>query len=87
MLYDHIVSSRNTPVERYRSCYHCKVKVPPEDLHGGLCPLCQAKKVVLNYGCHGDPMKHSLSDDRLDILIEAIKIVRDTYMNPVDMRD
>lgn len=86
-LYDSIMSSRNVPVERYRSCYHCKGHFAPEDLHGGLCPLCQAKKIVLNYGCHGDPFEHSLDENRLDVLIEAIRIVRESYEDPCKLYD
>ena len=85
-LYDHMMA-RNVPTERYRSCYHCKGHFRPEDLHSGLCPLCYAKKVVLNYGCHGDPMKHGMDFNRLDILIEAIKLVKDSYEDPIMMYD
>lgn len=85
-LYEHMVAKR-IPAEKYRSCYYCKEHFSPEDLHGGLCPLCQAKKIVLNYGCHGDPVEHTLDNDRLDILIEAIKIVKDTYEDPHMMYD
>ena len=86
-LYDSIMANRNAPVERYRSCYHCRGRFAPEDLHGGLCPLCYAKKIVLNYGCHGDPVGHPLDNDRLDVLIEAIRIVRDSCVDPHMMYD
>jgi hypothetical protein len=85
-LYDHMMA-RHVPSERYRSCYHCKGHFRPEDLHSVLCPLCYAKKVVLNYGCHGDPMKHSMDFNRLDVLIEAIKLVKDSYEEPIMMYD
>lgn len=84
-LYDHMVARRNAITEKYRSCYHCGGRFNPEDLRAGLCPLCQARKIVLNYGCHGDPMKHTLDHDRLDILIEAIRIVKDTFIDPHEL--
>lgn len=86
-LYDHMIQRRNAITEKYRSCYHCKGHFNPDDLQGGLCPLCQAKKVVINYGCKGDPVCNSLDENRLDILIEAIKIIKDSYIDPHERYD
>lgn len=87
MLYDSMMAHRNLPVEHYRSCYQCRKHCHPADLKGGLCPLCQARKIVLNYGCHGDPVGHALDADRLEVLIEAIRIVKDTYEDPHSLYD
>ena len=80
-----MVERKHAVKDKYRSCYQCRGHFGPDMLHGGLCPMCQAKKVVLNYGCYGDPVSHTMDYDRLDILVEAIRIIRESYTDPHDM--
>lgn len=55
-----------------RSCYFCRGKYQKEDLLGGLCPKCQARKLIKNFVCRGDCCKNNCDTERLLMLSEAI---------------
>lgn len=55
-----------------RICYFCREKFHREELYGGLCPMCQAKKLVKNFICHGDCFKNCCDTERLKMLTTTI---------------
>ena len=55
-----------------RICYFCREKFHKEDLFGGLCPACQAKKLVKNFICHGDCCRNCCDKKRLELLSATI---------------
>lgn len=55
-----------------RSCYFCKTKYHKEELCGGLCPHCQARKFIKNFACHGDCYRRCFDAERLKVLETAI---------------
>lgn len=55
-----------------RSCYQCRNKFIQTELSSGICPGCRAKKIVLNFACHGDCLLHCPDPERICILRKAI---------------
>ena len=64
-----------------RSCYFCREKFHKEELFGGLCPKCQARKLIKNFACHGDCCKNCCDTKRLELLASAIEQII-TEKNP-----
>lgn len=59
--------------QNLRSCYFCREKYQKEDLFGGLCPKCQARKLIKNFACRGDCCKNCCDTKRLQLLSNAIE--------------
>lgn len=55
-----------------RACYFCREKYHKEELLGGLCPACQARKLVKNFICRGDCCRNCCDTKRLELLTAAI---------------
>lgn len=51
-----------------RCCYHCRQRFKPEELTSGICPSCQAAKILKNFACYGDCAVCPVSCERLQIL-------------------
>ena len=64
-----------------RSCYFCRENFHKEELFGGLCPSCQARKLIKNFACHGDCCRNCCDNSRLQLLSDAIKQIS-TEKNP-----
>ena len=64
-----------------RACYFCREKYHKEDLLGGLCPKCQARKLIKNFACRGDCCKNCCDTKRLQLLASAIEQII-TEKNP-----
>ena len=59
-----------------RSCYFCREKFEAEELSGGFCPDCHARKLVRNFLCYGDACRNGFNYDRLKYLVRAIDYFR-----------
>lgn len=55
-----------------RRCYQCKERFPRADLTSGICAECRARKIVLNFACHGDCLLHCPDPSRVCLLKKAI---------------
>ena len=55
-----------------KACYFCQHRYPIKDLTSGICPGCQARKIVKNFITHGKVFSHAYDKSRLDLLKEAI---------------
>lgn len=51
-----------------RCCYHCRQRFKPEELTSGICPSCQAAKILKNFACCGNCAVCPVSCERLQIL-------------------
>jgi hypothetical protein len=58
-----------------RSCYQCRERYSEDDLTGGYCAKCHAKKLVRNYICNGNCVRNIPSIERLNILKETIQSI------------
>lgn len=54
------------------SCYHCRRRCDRCQLRSGICPVCQAKKLILNFSCHGDCTKCRPDCEMLRLLDQTI---------------
>ena len=64
-----------------RSCYFCREKYHKEDLFGGLCLKCQARKLIKNFACRGDCCKNYCDTKRLQLLANVMNQII-TEKNP-----
>ena len=54
------------------ACYHCRRRCDKCALKSGICPDCQAKKLVKNFACHGDCTKCAPDCHLLRVLDRAL---------------
>lgn len=55
-----------------KECYFCHCKCKKEEMRGGICFDCQARKIVRNFACNGDCGKNCFNIARLKMLAKAI---------------
>ena len=58
------------------SCYHCRKACEKCELRSGLCSDCQAKKLVLNFSCHGDCTRCKPDCKMIQALENALKAMK-----------